>query len=49
MMQYGAAVLSGAVVGLWHDGTALPMAGVIAVCSLGACLLRQQLLRSHAA
>ncbi|HEY0914978.1 MAG TPA: multidrug effflux MFS transporter [Solimonas sp.] len=36
MVQYGAAALSAAVAGSWHDGTALPMAAVLACCALGA-------------
>lgn len=36
VLQYGAAALSGLVAGLWHDGTALPMAGGILVCAVGA-------------
>lgn len=39
MLQYGSAALAGVVVGLWQDGTALPMAGVIAACACGAVLL----------
>ncbi len=39
MVQYGAAALSAAVAGSWHDGTALPMAAVLACCALGANLM----------
>lgn len=43
MIQYGAAALSGAVVGSWHDGSALPMAAVIAICGVGSNLLLRTL------
>jgi len=43
MVQYGAAALAGAVVGVWHDGTALPMAGMIAGCCVSAWLVQRGL------
>lgn len=45
MVQYGAAALAGAVVGVWHDGTALPMAGMIAACSSAAWMVQRGLSR----
>lgn len=43
VLQYGAAALSGLVAGLWHDGTALPMAGGILACAVGANLALRML------
>ena len=39
-LQFLAAALAGSLVGQWHDGTALPMAGVIAGCGVLAALAR---------
>lgn len=35
-VQFGIAAIAGAAVGWWHDGTALPMAVVIALCGTSA-------------
>jgi DHA1 family bicyclomycin/chloramphenicol resistance-like MFS transporter len=42
-LQFSAAAVSGAVVGLSFDGTALPMAAVICACAVGARMLLQVL------
>ncbi|MGO4304370.1 Bcr/CflA family multidrug efflux MFS transporter [Cupriavidus sp. RAF12] len=39
-LQFGFGTLAGAAVSLWHDGTALPLAVVMAICGCGAVLLR---------
>jgi DHA1 family bicyclomycin/chloramphenicol resistance-like MFS transporter len=39
-LQFGFGTLAGAAVSLWHDGTALPLAVVMAICGSGAVLLR---------
>ncbi|WP_066740447.1 Bcr/CflA family multidrug efflux MFS transporter [Cupriavidus sp. D384] len=39
-LQFGFGTLAGAAVSVWHDGTALPLAVVMAVCGSGAVLLR---------
>jgi DHA1 family bicyclomycin/chloramphenicol resistance-like MFS transporter len=39
-LQFGFGTLAGAAVSLWHDGTALPLAVVMAVCGSGAVVLR---------
>lgn len=37
-VQFGAATLAGSVVGAVHDGSALPMASVMAICAAASCL-----------
>ena len=37
-LQFGLGAVAGALVGLLHDGTAVPMAAVIAVCGVGGLL-----------
>lgn len=39
-LQFGFGTLAGAAVSVWHDGTALPLAVVMAICGSGAVLLR---------
>ncbi|MBE9606485.1 multidrug effflux MFS transporter [Acetobacteraceae bacterium H6797] len=41
VMQFGAGAVSGAAVGLLHNGSALPMVAVMAVCALGGLLARR--------
>ncbi|MFJ3048493.1 Bcr/CflA family multidrug efflux MFS transporter [Herbaspirillum chlorophenolicum] len=38
-LQFGMGVLSGVVMSFWHDGTALPLVSVMAVCGISAFLL----------
>ena len=38
-LQFGMGVLSGVVMSLWHDGTALPLVSVMAICGVSAFLL----------
>lgn len=38
-LQFGMGVLSGVVMSLWHDGTALPLVSVMAICGSAAFLL----------
>jgi DHA1 family bicyclomycin/chloramphenicol resistance-like MFS transporter len=38
-LQYTLGTLAGASMGLWHDGTALPVAAVMACCGVGAWLV----------
>jgi MFS transporter, DHA1 family, multidrug resistance protein len=45
-LQFGAATLAGLAVGTWHDGSALPVATVMAVCGTGA--LAAQIVASRA-
>jgi DHA1 family bicyclomycin/chloramphenicol resistance-like MFS transporter len=40
-LQFGFGTLAGAAVSVWHDGTALPLAVVMAVCGCSAVLLRR--------
>jgi DHA1 family bicyclomycin/chloramphenicol resistance-like MFS transporter len=44
-LQFGLGAAAGALVGLAHDGTAVPMAAVIAGAGLGALAVRRVLLR----
>jgi MFS transporter, DHA1 family, multidrug resistance protein len=44
--QFVTAAVMGGLVGLLHNGTALPMVGVIAACGASAWLILQQLARS---
>ncbi|WP_423198589.1 MULTISPECIES: Bcr/CflA family multidrug efflux MFS transporter [unclassified Cupriavidus] len=39
-LQFGLGTLAGAAVSLWHDGTALPLAVVMAICGGAAALWR---------
>jgi hypothetical protein len=45
MMQWGAGALTGALVGLAQDGTAVPMAALIAACGVGSLLVHRKLVR----
>lgn len=38
-LQFGMGVLSGVAMSLWHDGTALPLVSVMAVCGVTALLV----------
>ncbi len=40
-LQFGFGTLAGAAVSLWHDGTALPLAVVMALCGCSAVLMRR--------
>lgn len=42
-LQFGIATLTGATVGLWHDGTARPLMLVMGVCGVGAWLVHRWL------
>ena len=44
-VQFGIAAVAGAAVGLLHDDTAMPMAGVICVCGLAALAAHRALVR----
>jgi DHA1 family bicyclomycin/chloramphenicol resistance-like MFS transporter len=44
-LQFALATLTGAVVGLWHDGSSLPLAVVMTVCGVGAWLSHRVLVR----
>ncbi|MFZ4409083.1 MAG: multidrug effflux MFS transporter [Paracraurococcus sp.] len=44
-LQFGLGAVAGALVGLLHDGTAVPMAAVIAACGLGGLLALRGLVR----
>jgi DHA1 family bicyclomycin/chloramphenicol resistance-like MFS transporter len=44
-LQFSAAAVASTLVGQWHDGTALPMAAVIAVCGLLALAAQRVLVR----
>ncbi|CAG9175489.1 Bcr/CflA family multidrug efflux MFS transporter [Cupriavidus pinatubonensis] len=39
-LQFSLGTVAGAAVSLWHDGTALPLAVVMAACGMGAVALR---------
>jgi DHA1 family bicyclomycin/chloramphenicol resistance-like MFS transporter len=47
-VQFGAAAMASVVVGLLHDGTALPMAGVIAGCGILALIAQRVLVPDRA-
>lgn len=47
-LQFGLATLAGIAVSQLHDGSALPLAGVLAVCGLGALSLHHALVRTPA-
>ena len=40
-LQFGVGTLAGAAVSVWHDGTALPLAVVMALCGCSAVLMRR--------
>jgi len=42
-LQFALATLAGAAVGLWHDGSSLPMAAVMTICGVGAWLAHRLL------
>ena len=46
-MQFFFATLAGALVGLLHDGSARPLAAVMATCGIGAWLCHALLVRHH--
>lgn len=48
-LQFALATLTGAVVGLWHDGSSLPLATVMTLCGIGAWLAHRLLVRTAAA
>ncbi|WP_047396903.1 Bcr/CflA family multidrug efflux MFS transporter [Chitinibacter sp. ZOR0017] len=37
-LQFGIATLAGVLMGVWHDGSSLPLASTLAVCGIGALL-----------
>lgn len=47
LIQYGLGGLASAAVGLLHDGTAVPMAGVAAACGLASLTALVLLAPSH--
>jgi DHA1 family bicyclomycin/chloramphenicol resistance-like MFS transporter len=47
-VQFGAAAMASILVGLLHDGTALPMAGVIAGCGILALIAQRALVPTQA-
>lgn len=52
-IQFGLATLAGALVGVWHDGTAWPLLALMALCGAGAWLAHRWLVapietRDHA-
>ncbi|KAF3996805.1 Bcr/CflA family multidrug efflux MFS transporter [Glaciimonas immobilis] len=40
-LQFSLGIMSGVSMSLWHDGTALPLMTVMAICALGALLLHR--------
>ncbi|MBO9536161.1 Bcr/CflA family multidrug efflux MFS transporter [Herbaspirillum sp.] len=48
-LQFGMGVLSGVVMSFWHDGTALPLTVVMAVCGVSAFLLYHLVAKHEAA
>ncbi len=46
-MQFGLGTLAGAVISLWHDGSAVPLLVVMAVCGAGAWCCYFVLARHH--
>lgn len=42
-LQFGLATLAGALVGILHDGTALPLTGVMALCGIAAWAVHRKL------
>jgi MFS transporter, DHA1 family, multidrug resistance protein len=45
-LQFVLATLTGTAVGLWHDGSSLPLAVIMTVCGVGAWLAHHFLVRS---
>ena len=45
-LQFGLATLSGSLVGVWHDGSCVPLATIMAVCGAGAWLAHRVLVPS---
>ncbi|HSC75543.1 MAG TPA: Bcr/CflA family multidrug efflux MFS transporter [Pseudomonadales bacterium] len=46
-LQFGLATLSGSMVGLWHDGSSLPLVVIMMVCGVGAWLSHYCLIKPH--
>ena len=46
-LQFGLATLAGAAIGQWHDGSARPLALVLAVCGIGAWLVHRLQVHPH--
>lgn len=46
-LQFGLATLAGAAVGQWHDGSARPLALLLAVCGVGAWLVHWLQVHRH--
>ena len=44
-LQFGGGAVAGALVGLLHNGTAVPMAAVIAACGIGGLVALRALVR----
>jgi DHA1 family bicyclomycin/chloramphenicol resistance-like MFS transporter len=44
-LQFGIGMLSGVIMGVWHDGTALPLTTLMAVCGIAALLLYRYVAR----
>ncbi len=40
-IQFGLATLAGSLVGLWHDGTAMPLVVLMALCGVGALTIHR--------
>jgi len=40
-LQFGCATLAGLMIGVWHDGTPLPLLTLLAICGGGAWLLNR--------
>lgn len=47
-LQFGLGMLSGVVMSIWHDGTALPLVTTMAICSVAALLLYRYVARHTA-
>lgn len=46
-LQFGFATLAGTLVSLWHDGTARPLAILMALCGVSALLVHRWLIPAH--
>ncbi|MDY7577411.1 Bcr/CflA family multidrug efflux MFS transporter [Herbaspirillum sp. RTI4] len=46
-LQFGMSVLAGVGISIWHDGTALPLAIMMAVCTVGGLCLYLGVARRH--
>ncbi|HWW05546.1 Bcr/CflA family multidrug efflux MFS transporter [Collimonas sp.] len=44
-LQFGLGILSGVSMSLWHDGTALPLMTVMAICGVGSLLVHRFIAR----